>query len=277
MPYKTSLPTVLKKYGLTVEVVPGWETRGSSSFNPKGAVGHHTAGPKTGDRPSLAVCVNGRGGKNPLPGPLCNTFLARSGIVVVVAAGRANHAGPGGFRGLVGNSSVFGTEAEDDGVDGIWTTEQKWAYPRVVAAQLEIAGKDHTWYCAHRTWAPTRKIDPTGITDTWMQDRVKAVMAEVNRPKPQPPKDENDMADITPQQMDEIAKRAAKLTIDGLLARSTETYMDKNEDGKRDFMTIAQQVAGGASEAYTARTKLAELEKKVDLILSRLPDAPVTE
>jgi hypothetical protein len=190
MPFQTMLPSRLAKYGLTVEVVPGWASRGSSSFNPKGAVGHHTAGPRTGIRPSLNVCVNGHG---KLPGPLCNTFLDRNGVVVVVAAGRANHAGVGGYRGLVGNSSVFGTEAEDDG-DGNWTDAQIWAYPRVMAAQLDLAGVDHTWYCSHRRWAtpPGRKVDPGGIADSWMQDQIKAVFASQGPAGEGPAEEEDD-------------------------------------------------------------------------------------
>lgn len=162
-----------KRFGLNVEVVPGAETRGSASFNPFGLVGHHTAGPKTGDRPSLNICVNGR---SDLAGPLCNDFLARSGTNVIVAAGRANHAGAGGFRGLVGNSAVWGIEAEDDG-DGTWTDAQLAAYPRLVAARLWLISRDASWYCAHRTWAPTRKIDPTGIADDWMRARVAPLLA----------------------------------------------------------------------------------------------------
>lgn len=196
MPRQTKLPSALKKFGLKVKLVDGWETRGNSSFNPHGVVGHHTAGPKTGDRPSLHVVTFGRPGLN---GPLCNTFLPRGltvaeQAVYVVAAGRANHAGLGGFRGLVGNSSVFGTEAEDDGLDGVWTDWQKWAFPRVMAAQLWIAGRDESWYCSHRTWAPTRKIDPTGISDDWMRARIKEVNDEVlHGKKPATPKPEVDM------------------------------------------------------------------------------------
>lgn len=162
-----------KRFGLTVEVVPGAETRGSSAFQPYGFIGHHTAGPATGDRPSLNICVNGR---PDLDGPLCNDFLTRGGVNVIVAGGRANHAGLGGFRGLVGNSAVWGCEAEDDG-DGVWTAAQVEAYPRVVAARLWLIDRDESWYAAHRTWAPTRKVDPTGISDEWMRQRVAPLLA----------------------------------------------------------------------------------------------------
>lgn len=171
MPRQLWIPEALEEYDLDVEEVPGWETRGSTAFNPVGVVGHHTAGPKTGVRPSLKVCVNGREG---LPGPLCNVFLDRNGVAIVVAAGRANHAGKGGFKGLVGNSSMFGIEAEDDG-DGTWTDAQLEAFPKVVAALLSITGMNEVWYCSHRTWAPTRKIDPTNIEDTWMRSQVAVI------------------------------------------------------------------------------------------------------
>jgi hypothetical protein len=174
MRYTTAAMTAaLQKYGLTVETVPGADTRGGDDIHPAVFVGHHTAGPATGDRPSLNICINGR---PDLAGPLCNWFMARSGVIVIVATGRANHAGPGGFRGVTGNANAMGLEAEDDG-DGNWTDVQLWAWPRAVAAGLDLMGTDESWYCAHRTWAPDRKIDPTGITDEWVRAGVRAVRA----------------------------------------------------------------------------------------------------
>jgi hypothetical protein len=175
MGYKTELPAVLKKYGLQVEVVPGWETRGNVSFNPKGSVNHHTAGPATGVRPSLNIVTNGR---SDLKGPLCNVFLDRNGVAVVVAAGRANHAGTGGYRGLIGNSSVLGTEAESTGVGlNPWTPAQLEAYPKVVAALQEIAGqKTADTNCNHKTWAPTRKVDCASLTDNWFKVQANELL-----------------------------------------------------------------------------------------------------
>jgi N-acetylmuramoyl-L-alanine amidase-like protein len=166
-----AMTAALQRYGLTVEVAAGAATRGDTVFNPKVFVGHHTAGPRTGDRPSLAICVNGR---PDLDGPLCQWFMARSGRIVIVATGRANHAGKGGWRGVTGNSGAMGMEAEDDG-DGTWTVAQKWAWPRAVAAGLDLMGQGPEWYCAHREWAPTRKVDPTGIASEWVRDGVDLV------------------------------------------------------------------------------------------------------
>lgn len=172
MGYQTGLAAALARRGLTVEVVPGWQTRGSSSFAPRGAVCHWTAGARTGDRPSLNVVVNGR---KDLPGPLANVFLTRSGIAVVVAAGRANHAGTGGWRGLSGNSSVFGTEAENSG-NGEWATEQRWAYPRVNAAFCDLGGFGPEMVCGHNEWTP-RKVDIHDYTMARMRAEVAAVLA----------------------------------------------------------------------------------------------------
>jgi hypothetical protein len=102
----------MRDAGLDVVEVAGWQTRGSSSFSPRGFVWHHTAGPRTGIAPSLGVCINGR---RDLPGPLCNLFLDRAGTVYVVASGRANHAGAGSWAGLTGNASVYGLEIENVG------------------------------------------------------------------------------------------------------------------------------------------------------------------
>src|SRR5215210_4075705 len=111
MPRATWIPDQLRRFGLDVVEHPGWERRGTATFDPKGVVCHHTASKAGRDAPSLGLCVDGR---PDVPGPLCNILLTRAGTAVVVAAGRANHAGQGGFRGLTGTARVLGIEAEND-------------------------------------------------------------------------------------------------------------------------------------------------------------------
>jgi hypothetical protein len=157
------LPTVtatLAAFGLSYEVVGGASTRGSEVFSPRGGVAHHTAGPAGGgDMPSLPTLVNGR---SDLSGPLCNFGLGRSGHVYVVACGRANHAGLGGWKGLSGNSSVIGIEPENNGSQP-WPTAQMDAYYRLAAA-CSVMGKFSAGYWSmHYEWAPRRKIDPHHI------------------------------------------------------------------------------------------------------------------
>ena len=163
------LPAALARRGLTVEVVPGWATRSAGSFNPRGAVAHWTAGPaRSRTRPSLNVVTNGRPG---LRGPLCNVYLDRRGIAVVVAAGRANHAGAGSWRGLVGNSAVFGTEAEAAGPDD-WTAD-----PRVNAAYCDLGGFGPEMICGHSEWAGPRKQDINGYTTDQLRTQVADILA----------------------------------------------------------------------------------------------------
>jgi len=174
MPAMLGLPDALRRRGLKVEVVPGWETRSAGSFNPKGAVAHWTAGPaRSTTRPSLNVVINGRPG---LDGPLCNVYGARDGTAVVVAAGRANHAGAGGWRGLVGNSAVFGTEME--GADASdFTQAQRWAYPRIHAAYCDLGGFSPEMNCGHSEWAGPRKVDINGYTPDILRRDIAAVLA----------------------------------------------------------------------------------------------------
>jgi hypothetical protein len=196
VPFMTRIPSDLARFGLKVELVPGWATRGSSSFAPACVVDHWTAGPRgTTKRPSLDVVINGRPG---IEGPLCNIYLARDGTCVVGAAGRANHAGAGGFRGLVGNSAAYGIEAESGG-DGDWTSEMLGAYPRLNAALLSGLGRDASWVCGHNEWAPTRKVD--------IRDIIATVRASTAKVLTSPTPLEDDM----PLTNDDVARVASRV------------------------------------------------------------------
>jgi len=179
MPRALWLADALRAEGVTVEEHPGWKERGSATFNPKGVICHHTAGPARGDAPSLGICVNGR---PDLPGPLCQIVLARSGKAIVIASGRANHAGPGGWRGLEGNTSVFGIEAENTGLGEPWPPVQYDAYVRCVAALCRRGGIAPGLVCGHKEWAPRRKIDPKGIDMVRFRADVVARLGPVSPP-----------------------------------------------------------------------------------------------
>jgi len=171
------LPSALQRFGLKVSLDPGWEGRGAEfPRTPSVSVGHHTGGPAQGNLPSLGILRNGRGGPNPLPGPLCNVGGARDGTQVVVASGRANHAGAGGWKGYSGNSSTLGYEPESTG-GGDWTQAQRDAYPRVMAAFLWVMGRnDASFICGHKEWAPGRKPDPVGIDMNWVRSEAQKLL-----------------------------------------------------------------------------------------------------
>lgn len=187
MPRQLGIPSALRSFGLTVEVVPGWESRGSSSFTPKGVVDHWTAGPcGSTSRPSLNIVTYGR---PDLSGPLCQVYLDRYGVAVVVAAGRANHAGSGGWNGVTGNTNMFGIEAEACR-DGDWTDLQRVAYPIVNAALLSLTPNagNVEYVCGHNEWAPGRKIDIRDWDMPAMRAQVAAVLGgSYTPPAPRPP------------------------------------------------------------------------------------------
>lgn len=154
----TDLGAACRAAGLNVVETPGWQTRGHGGMTAVNTVVcHHTAGPKTGEIPSLGVVTNGR---SDLPGPLCNLALGRSGTVYVVAAGLAYHAGVV-LNNNESNGHAIGIEAEATGVDA-WTPVQYQAYARLCAGlarwyRLPLSAiMGHKEVCSPRG----RKIDP---------------------------------------------------------------------------------------------------------------------
>ena len=194
MAYRTEILEACQDYGLVLGrnliEYAGWRTRGSSNFNPKGSVNHHTAGPRSGDLPSLNTLLYGRPG---LPGPLCNAALSRSAKIHLIAAGRANHAGLGGWKGLSGNSSVWGLEVEHIGYATEPVTDAQWdAMYRWHAACCDVSGVKADFVCQHFEWAPTRKIDfVKTITDpNKFRANVERLLAA---PAPTPPPEDDEM------------------------------------------------------------------------------------
>jgi hypothetical protein len=177
----TWLADVLRGAGLGVVEVPGWETRGHGVPGPiLGVLLHHTAGPASGNYPSLPVVRDGRPG---LAGPLANLGLARDGTWYVIAGGVAWHAGAGTIPWIPadqGNQHLIGVEAESTGIltagKADWTPQQLNSYPRGVAALLNYLALPSSRAIAHREWAPGRKVDPVGIDMPTFRAQVAALM-----------------------------------------------------------------------------------------------------
>jgi hypothetical protein len=184
----TGIAARLRGYGIPVVEVDGWQSRGSSSFDPRGSVNHHTAGSSSGATPSLNTCIYGR---SDLPGPLCHVMQSRepdgNDKAYVIAAGRANHAGEGGWSGLSGNSSVYGLEIEHTGTSSI-SEGRRVIASTIHAALIEgRAGADRV--CQHSEWAPSRKIDlATEVDGNGFRQRVANALAAGGKPDaPEPP------------------------------------------------------------------------------------------
>lgn len=160
----TWMPTTLLDAGLKVAEVDGWPNRGRAEMGEVlGVMIHHTAGPRAGNMPSLKTL---RDGRPDLSGPLAQLGLGRDGTFYVIAAGRANHAGGGDWKGVTtGNSSFIGIEVENTGLDNDfpWPAVQLDALARGAAALLRHEGLTEDWCMGHREYAlpKGRKKDPT--------------------------------------------------------------------------------------------------------------------
>ena len=180
MGYQTGIAAAIAEYGLEVVEYTGWRTRGNPVFDPRGVIVHHT-GPPLNTETMVNICIRGR---PDLPGPLCHVVLSPSGVAHVIAAGRANHAGTGGWRGLSGNRSVFGVEAVHTGDPRLpWPAPQIEAFFRISAALCKLARCGADMVCAHREWAPNRKYDPVNVD---MADFRRVVAYHLSQENPMP-------------------------------------------------------------------------------------------
>lgn len=156
----TWIANVLRNAGLEVRELDGWQTRGSSSINPKGIVVHHDV--SSASTPDASYAKFLARGRSDLPGPLYNVRAARDGVQWVIGAGKANHAGSGGWKGLRGNSSVFGYDLANNGVGEEYPDVQIEAAETALTAICRHLDIPADMVCGHKEWT-TRKPDPNGI------------------------------------------------------------------------------------------------------------------
>lgn len=184
----------LEAAGLTVVEVDGWQGRGSDTLHALGSVNHHTAGSRSGTTPSLGIVINGR---PDLPGPLANVYGPReeSLRVYLVAAGRANHAGRGGWNGLSGNSSVYGLEEEhcgypDEPISELRTDRMARVHAAFLWGNQTLAANT----CQHWEWT-RRKVDfLKGVLDpNEFRRRVQQHLDRLNVPAPLLPDEESEV------------------------------------------------------------------------------------
>jgi len=166
----------LRAEGVKVSEHTGWRTHNRNNKGPwsdlNGIVIHHTAG-----RDSLALCWTGT---EDLPGPLCHTHLAKSGVATMVGYGRANHAGtfaqiafdamhnelaihprPDAAEPVDANARTYGIEIENlgDGNDP-YPAVQYDAAVRWAAAICRAHGWSADSVIGHKE-GTRRKIDPS--------------------------------------------------------------------------------------------------------------------
>jgi hypothetical protein len=191
----TDLADYLRGQGLTVVETGMWKTRGAAlAQKPDTIIAHHTATTNRakGDLPTLRLLIDGR---SDLPGPLCQIALSRSGVVHMIASGKANHAGRGEWRGQTQSARTIGIEAEHPGGNGRWPDQQYAAYVALCAALCRYLEVDANRVCGHKEWALPRgrKSDPNFDMDIF-RTQVRAALAT---PKPAPPVEDEDA--MTPE------------------------------------------------------------------------------
>jgi N-acetyl-anhydromuramyl-L-alanine amidase AmpD len=232
----TWLPDVLLAAGLKVAEQPGWRTRGRGEMGVvRGVMCHHTAGPATGNMPSLGLITNGR---DDLAGPLCQLGLGRDGTFYVVAAGRANHAGAGAWGGVTtGNSSFIGIEAENTGVGEPWSPVQIDAYQRGAAAILKKIGATSAMCCGHKEYAQPagRKTDPLFVMAEF-RARIDTILAGGALPILIPPTDSTNRDTLrrgsTGDAVRQVQRKLHLTPEDGLFGSHTEAAIREFQRGQ---------------------------------------------
>lgn len=180
------LADVLEDAGLTVHAYTGWETRGRDDFTPKGVVWHHTVTrPTTSDEVvDRMLAVNG---SSTVPAPLGNISTNRDGSISVIAAGTANHAGIGTWKGLSHSRYFVGDEMKNYGTQAWepWVPRQLESARIAAAAILTHLESDAGYLVAHREYAtpPGRKTDPHSLDMADERERV-ALLMEDDMPTP---------------------------------------------------------------------------------------------
>lgn len=184
----SNTPDLLRKHGLKVVEVDGWQTRGrpasTGEFTPVGVLCHHTAtGTNWTDQKVVNLLVNGR---DDLPGPLVQFGLSRDGTVYVVASGRCNHAGEAKASGTVasgdGNKLYIGIEAFNDGINEIYPQVQYDTYVLLCAVlSVELTKNSVNTIRGHKETSTTGKPDPR-FDMTKFRAAVQAKMTEITNP-----------------------------------------------------------------------------------------------
>lgn len=160
--------------GLKVVEVQGWENRGrpasTGHFTPNGAnTAHHTGTTTSASRtiPTLQMLITGR---PDLPGPLCQWAVGYDGTVYVIAAGRANHAGRVGKRGVAGmpygadgNAFALGNEVDTNGTQAL-PAAQREAIFKTHAVVLEHFKRRRRFTHRHADISATGKWDIGQLT-----------------------------------------------------------------------------------------------------------------
>jgi hypothetical protein len=225
------------RYGLRVLESPGWTTRGRSNLlRPAWVIAHHTAAGV--DVTNLLIQ-----GRPDVAGPLCNWELRRDGTVVLLASGRANHAGVAN----VSSSVSLGIEATGPvpiTARGVSAFPNYQAYLRLLAAHLIHFGWGVSRIKAHKEIAEPigRKIDVAVPMDAMRASVGRLLTAAPN------PVEVDDLAGEGPEILSRMTKQLSPFaTGQPDYQESMEALWDhvlKTEDKVDEVLRLLKGAAG---------------------------------
>lgn len=223
--------------GLTVIEVDNWENRGrpasTGSYDPRhGVTDHHTGvrSSASSPGPTLKTLIAGR---SDLPGPLAPWSVRYDGVVVVIAAGRCNHAGRVGKAGVLGvaigadgNAVFMGDEVDTNGTQDMPPAQVR-AIAITNAVYLKHFGLDIFRVHRHADISGTGKWDLGSRTTPQLRADARAALSEL----------EDDMSQYK-EQLDRIEKKT-----DDRLKR-IEAAIAANAEADRDrYRRMAKKLA----------------------------------
>lgn len=239
--------------GLTVVEVEGWKNRGrpasTGAFDPRdGVTDHHTASTSSASNthPTLALLIQGR---PDLPGPLCHWSVAYDGVVYVIAAGRANHAGKVGkaiygLQGADGNAHFMGDEVETNGTQDL-PPAQRHSIAVTNAVYLRHFNRAVTRVHRHQDISSTGKWDIGNISTPTLRSDANAV--DLSQ------KDWFDMAD----------KADLQAVVKAEVAEQVKAAIPKIADAVLDAPVTNKNYTGTESQ-FTLRRMLTNIELDQD-------------
>lgn len=212
----TEILTALKGAGLDIYEMPGWRDRcrchtGSHELGvgrrgvgwgpTRGVMWHHTAGPMLAGQAAIDytrnILIDGNGST---VGPLCLAGIDADGRILLVGAGRANHAGgisqaaldalQDGTLGTAGNRNLRGSGVDGNTYTVGWeilapgapNAAQRAAGIKATAAILQALGLRGTAVIGHGEGSDQRDWSDPGLDMGTVRRDVTALLADPARP-----------------------------------------------------------------------------------------------
>jgi hypothetical protein len=249
----------LRAAGLEVIEIEGWKNRGrpasTGNFNPtEGVTTHHTGSTSsaTVTQPSLAILITGR---SDLPGPLCQVATTWDGKVIVIAAGRANHAGavgkpdcPGMPLGADGNALALGNEVMTNGTQ------------ELPAAQRHAIAVVNAVFLKHYRNGPKRAHRHADISGSGKWD-IGSLTTEQLRADARTALNNLEEDDMKPEDFEKIKALVEEATLTAVKSLLSE----KQANGK----TVLENIRIGAN----ARDLVREVIDQLDALEEATPPA----